>query len=616
MMKTRQVTRQKAWQTIATLMAALTCIFSAAGAAKAAEVAHAPKVLRYAFEKAETNFDPPGISDLYSRIITGHIFEGLYGYDPLARPVRIVPVIADGDPVVSADFRTYTVKIKHGIYFADDPAFKGRKREVTAQDFVYSYKRFADPALNAQDWSSLEEAGLVGLTELRRKVIKDKTPFPYETEVEGLRALDRYTLQFKTVQARPRLVELLMAGNDIHGAMAREVIEFYGDKIGEHPVGTGPFMLSQWRRSSLIALVRNPAYRERYYEAQPAADDAQGQAILARFKGRRLPMVDRVEVSIIEEAQPRWLSFLNAEQDLLERVPPEFITMAMPGNKLAPNLAKRHIQAMQTLAPDIMLSVFNMDDPVIGGYTPEKVALRRAIGLALDIPKEIALVRHGQAIPAQSIVAPNTSGYDPAFKSEMGDFDPARAKALLDLYGYVDRDGDGWRENPDGSPLVIQRNTQSDGLSRQIDEIWDKSMKAIGIRMELKVAQWPENLKSAQSGKFMQWDVASLSSQPDGQQALQRLYGPATGPINIARFHNAEFDRIYDQMQGLPDGPEREALFRELKRISVAYEPYKDRGHRFFTDLAQPWLIGYRRPLFWLDFWEYVDIDPSKKPAP
>jgi len=592
------------------LLAALAACLALALPAGAAEPV---KTLRYAFLNAETGFDPVRLSDIYSRTLTAHIFESLYTYDPLARPTKIVPLIAAGEPEISADFKTFTFKVRPGIYFADDPAFKGRKREVTAQDFIYSIKRYADPANAAQAWSDFEGAGIVGLNELHEQALKSKKPFSYDSEIEGLKALDRFTLQVKTREARPRLVEAIFAGNDLYGAVAREVVEFYGDKIMEHPVGTGPFMLKDWRRSSQMVFERNPGYRERHYEAQPAADDAEGQAILAKFKGRRIPMVDRVVVDVIVERQPRWLAFLNNEHDFIERVPEEFITQAAPGGKLAPNLAKRGMKATFTVVPDMTMTCFNMEDPVVGGMTPDKVALRRAISLAYDVKRELLIARRGQGVPAQGILPPHTSGYDPAFKSEMADFDPGRAKALLDMYGYVDRDGDGWRDMPDGSPLVITRNTEPNSLSRAIDELWDKALAAIGIRLRIKIQQWPENLKAVQAGNYQMWPVASTAAQPDGQDPLKRVYGPAAGTQNLPRFKDARLDALYDRMQSMPDGPEREALFKEAKRIAVAYLPYKVHVHRIVTDIQQPWMSGYRRPLFWLDFWQFIDIDPSKQ---
>jgi len=594
---------------VAGLLAAIT------GLAQAQAQAPAPKkVLRYAFEVAETSLDPVKLSDLYSRTLTPHMFEGLYTYDHLARPVKIKPLTADGMPQHSEDFRVWTVKVKPGIYFADDPAFKGKKRELVAQDYVYSIKRFADPANKSPVWGDIESVGFVGLGELRDAALKGKQPFDYDREIEGVRALDRYTLRLTTAQSRPRLTETL-ASSDILGAVARDVIEFYADQAEQHPVGTGPFKLVQWRRSSFIAFERNPGYRERTYDAEPAADDAEGQALLARFKGRRLPMVDRVEISIIEEEQPRWLSFVNGEADIAYRVGYQFVTQAMPNGKVAPNLAKRGVRGYRIIEPAGNSYFFNMEDPMVGGYTPERVALRRAIGLGMDAQRVIDYAYSGQGVVAQSPVLPFTTAFDPTFKSEFGDYDPARARALLDLYGYVDRDGDGWRDMPDGSPLVLKIATQSDQRSRKIAEVMDKNMKVLGIRMESVVAQWPENLKAARAGKLQMWYVGLYASAPDAEGAFAKLDSRQIGGQNMARVKLPALDVLYDRIQVLPDGPERLAAFNESVKIALAYMPYKFTLNRLSLDMTYPQLIGYRRPIFWLDWWQYVDIDDSLRPA-
>ena len=571
-----------------------------------------PKILRVAFNTAETTFDPAQISDLYSRTITPHIFEALYQYDHLARPVKIKPLTAAAMPEVSADWRVWTMKVTPGIYFADDPAFKGQRRELVANDYVYAIKRTADPALKSQLWGWVETFKIAGLAGYRDEVVKARKPFDYDHVIEGMRALDRYTIQFKLSDPNPRFL-LNIATSDLFGGVAREVVEFYGDRIGEHPVGTGPFRLKQWRRTSSIVLERSPDYRDVRYDAEPATDDAEGQAILAKFKGRRLPMVDEVHVSIIEEEQPRWLSFLNGRLDAVAgqygSVPGSFITVAMPNGKVAPNLAKRGIQGKAQINADISLLYFNMEDPVVGGYTPERVALRRAICLAYDVEREIRVLRRGQAIPAQSQVVPHTSGYDPLFKSENGDYDPARAKALLDLYGYVDRDGDGWREQPDGAPLEIVRATQPDQLYRQFDDLWKKNLEAIGIRTRFDVRQWPEQLKQARAGKLQVWSLGSSAAGPDGQGAFQRLHGPQAGGQNLARFKLKAFDDIYERMDQIPDGPERLELFRQGKMLAIAYAPYKALNHRISTDMWHPWVSGFRRPLFWQEWWHMVDVD-------
>ena len=566
------------------------------------------RVLRYAFQIAETGFDPAQISDTYSRTVTSHLFEALYAFDHLARPARVLPLTAEGPPEVDGEFRRWTVKVRPGIYFADDAAFKGARRELVAADFVFSFKRFADPAVKSPFWATVEDLKFLGLAELRKQALASKRPFDYDQPIAGLRVVDRYTLQFQLEEPRPRFLDTL-AISDLYGAVAREVVQFYGDKIAEHPVGTGPFRLASWRRSSQIVLERNPGYRERLWQAHPAADDAEGQAIAARLRGRRVPLLDRVEISIIEEVQPRWLSFLNGQADFLDRLPAEFVDVAMPGGRVAPHLAKQGIKGRRVLVSDVVMTYYNMEDPVVGGYTPEKVALRRALNLAIDLDREIRLLRRGMAIPAQSPVMPHLSGYDPAFKSENSDFDPARARALLDLYGYVDRDGDGWRELPDGRPLQLAYATQPDQNSRQLDELWQKNMQAIGVRMVFKPAKWPENLKAARAGKLQMWGVASAATGGDGQMMLTRYYGPQAGLQNLARFSLPAFDAIHQRMTRMPDGPERLALFDQAKRLAIAYAPYKLHCHRYVADLMVAGVVGYRRPAFWNGWWHLVDME-------
>ena len=503
------------------------------------------------------------------------------------------------------------MRIKPGIYFADDPAFKGQKRELVAADYAYTIKRHFDPRWKSGRYQTLANYQFLGLEELREASIKNKKPFDYDAPVDGLRIVDRYTIQFRLARPSPRFTDAL---NDpaVTGAVAREVVEFYGDKIMEHPVGTGPYKLVSWRRASLITLEKNPTYRDVFYNEEAPANDPIAQAAVAKLKGRKMPMIDRVEISVIEQPQPRWLAFVNREMDVIWQVPEDFTYAAIPNNRVAPNLAKQGIYQVRYLRNDGSMSYFGMENPVVGGYTPEKVALRRAIAMAVDVEREIREVRRGQAIVAQSIVAPELYGYDPAFRSEMGVFDRAKAKALLDLYGYVDRDGDGWREQPDGSPLTIEYATQPNDLDRQLITQWKKNMDAIGVRMIFKTATWPENLKASRAGKLMMWGVA-WTGGPDGEEFLVLGDGAEKGQANHARFDLPEYNRLFQVQHDLPDGPERLQVMTKMKEILVAYMPYKTHVHRIWTDLAQPWVVGYHRNLFVPEFWRYIDIDPAEK---
>ena len=564
------------------------------------------KVLRLA-NTSETGFDPARVGDSPSFLILSHIFEPLLGYDPLARPVKLRPRTAVAMPEASADFRTWTIAVRPGILFTPDPAFGGQPRELVAQDYVYAFMRLADPAHKSPAWSGLEQSAISGLAERRREAVDGKKAFDYARPIEGLQALDRYTLRFKLDAGRPRFAQQL--SDTATSAVAREVIEAHGELSMQHPVGTGPFRLAEWRRASRIVLERNPLYREVFYDADPAPDDAEGQAILARLKGRRLPMVDRVEIAVIDEGQPTWLSFLNGEADWIA-LPSEFMEVAMPGGRVAPHLARRGIRADRATLPATYYTMFNMEHPLVGGYAPPQVALRRAIGLAIDVGREVELLRSGSAVPAQSPVTVNMSGFEAAFRCEMSEYSPPRARALLELYGYRDRDGDGWREAPDGKPLLLEMATQPTQQTRRFDELMKRDMDAIGLRVRFSPAQWPEQYKAARAGKLMLWSVSGRASAPDGLQGFLRYDGAASGGINLSRFNLPQMNELIARLLALPDGPEREAGFRQAKRLAAAWMPYKLRTHLVQVSLMQPRLVGYRRPLFWSNWFDSVDIEP------
>jgi len=568
------------------------------------------KVFRWAFPVAETGFDPAQINDLYSGYVVANVFESPLTYDYLARPTQLKPRTAAALPEISADFRTFTVRIKPGIYFQEDPAFKGVRRELVAADYVYQLKRVADPRWKSPLWPTIEAAQVIGLADLRKQA-SGGAKFDYDREIEGIRTLDRFTFQVRLKDPSPRFHEN-MADARPFGGVAREIIEAYPEETMSRPVGTGPFRLVQWNRSARIVLERNPTFRDETYDATPAANDPRGQAMLARLRGKKLPLIDRVEISIIDESQPRWLAFLNGEQDTIN-VPVEFIDLAVPNGHLAPSLARRGVEYERTIQPDVVITYFNVDDPVVGGYTPAHVALRRAIALGYNVDEEIRLLRHGSMTPAQSQVPPLTFGFDPKFVSEMSEFDLARARALLDTYGYIDRNGDGWREQPDGSPLMLDFATQSSQIDRAFNELWKRQLNQLQIRVDFKVNQWPENLKAARVGKLMMWALGNTATSADPDDFLAFGASQHIGGSNFARFRNKEYDQLYERQRQLPDGPEREAVIYEMKRLFVAYMPYKVHGHRYANDLSQPWLIGYRRHPFSRDFFKYIDIDDARR---
>ena len=589
--------------------------FAVATAPACAETgATAGKTLHVALSAAPIGFDPAQVYDSASRAVIGGIFEAPLEYAFVDGGGRMRPNTAAAMPEISADFRTFTFHIRPGIRFADDPAFGGRPRELTAADYVYSIKRFFDPRWKSPVLFALETAKILGLSELRRRCLAEHRPFDYDAPVEGLRLLDRYSFQVRLGAPSPRFLYNFTDGASM-GAVAREVVEAWGDRVSEHPVGTGPFVLRSARTSSRIELARNPLYREVRYDEQAPPGDAEAAAFVAALRGRRLPLVDRVVLAVIDAPQPRWLSFLEGEQDVDEAVPAEFAAMAFPGGRLAPHLAGRGVRMLRRLRDDVVLTCFAMQDPTVGGDAPPQVALRRAISLAFDVGREIRLLRGGQAIPAQSVIGPAGFGYDPRLKTELGDFDRARAQALLDLYGYRDRDGDGWRELPDGRPLRLRYTLPPGGTERALAELWQADLAAVGLRIDFDTVAALELSKAARAGRLMMWSQDWRAGVPDGEAFLDLGYGPNGGSANTSRFELPAFDVLYERQQILPDGPERAAVMAAAARMLVAYMPCKPRLHTVTTALVQPWVVGYRRNLFVREFWKYVDIDLARAPG-
>ena len=577
--------------------------------AAAAPARSGPKVLRMAFPTAEAGFDPPRVGDTTSFAVLGAIFEAPLTYDYLARPALLKPNTAVALPEVSDNFRRFVVTLRPGIFFADDPAFggpdPGKGRELVAQDYVYSVKRFYDPAITTERLYVFENAKLLGLSELRKAAIEGKTPFPYDTEVPGIRALDRYRFEIRLAEPNPRFAQNMTAPSTF-GAVAREVVERYADDPMAHPVGTGPFRLAQWRRSSQIVLERNPRYRRPVFDGEPSPGDAEAAAVAAHLRGQTLPLLDRIELSIVVEDQPRWLAFEGGELDAV-MVPGAFAPRVVPGGRLAPYLAQQGVQLSRSVMAGVTFSFFNCENPIVGGNTPAQVALRRAIALGCDNP---ALLKQGfldQGIVAQSMVAPFNSGYDERLVSEVGQHAPARAKALLDLYGFADRNGDGWRERPDGSPLSIELAATADQRSRMLAEIWQRRMREIGLRFTFAFMPFPELIRRALAGS-LQMGSMSWNNGPDGDFYLSLAYGPNASQNNDSRFSLPAYDELYLRQRGMPDGPERLAAMAQAQRMMLAYMPYVPHVHQVLNDVTRPWVRGcLRHPLLELRFL-YADI--------
>jgi len=568
-----------------------------------AGAADPPRVLRTLLTTAETSFDPAFASDAPSDTVIAEVFENMLDYDYLARPVKLVPRTLEAIPVSTDGGRTWTCRLKKGIHFTPDPAFGGKPRELTAADYAYTYKRILDPAVKSP-WLWLFEGKIEGGDAARAAAKAGK--FDYDAPLAGLEVVDRYTLRIRL--NAPDLRFLYVLAVPYLGAVAREVVERYGLDIGAHPVGTGAFKLGEYKRSARMVLERNPDFRvETYTPAGPVP--ASSQAIVAALKGRRLPLLDRVEVNVVEEAQSRVLAFLNGEADVDSLLPTALIEEFLVDGKLKPALAARGISHESSLRPNTYWFYFNMEHPVVGGYEPAKIALRRAIAMAYDVPQAIRVLAKGRAVPAQSLVPPNIAGYDPNWKLNAQAYDPAAARALLDKFGYKDRDGDGYRETPDGKPLVLERWSVPTSAQREADELWKKSLDAIGLRLSIQKDKLPELRKMARNGKIPFASDGWNADYPDAENFMQLLYGPNAGQENQSRFKLAEYDRLYDEARKLPDSPARTALFGRMQSLIVAYAPMRLTQHLIEDHVWHKRVLNYRaHPIRQFSF-RYYDVD-------
>ncbi len=575
----------------------------------AADAADSGKILRAAFTIAETSFDPILGWDAASESVIEEISETMLEYEYLARPVKLTPLTLERLPEVSDQGATYLCRVRKGIFFAPDPAFKGKPRELTAADYAYSLKRLLDPALRSP-WTWILEGKLVGGDELQGAA-KKRGKLDYDAPLAGLQVVDRYTLRIRLT--RPDYTFAYLLAMPATAAVAREAVEAYGNDFGAHPVGTGPYLLKEYKRSNRIVLEANPGFRKVIFdESVPSnRDDA---AIARELRGKQIPAIGRIEISVIEEEQPRWLAFLRGELDYLQPFPINFVDELLANGKLRPELAAKGIRHLLLLRPNTWWAYFNMEDPVVGGYTPDKIALRRAIGMGFNNAEFIKVLFHDRAVPAQGPIPPDIAGFDPGHKTQAQVYDPAAARALLDRFGYKDRDGDGYRELPDGKPLAIEYWSRPTSVERQIDELWKKNMDAIGIRMVFKKDQTPELRKMARAGKIQMRRDGWNADYPDADNFMQLLYGPNIGQANDSRFNLPEFNQLYEQSRKLPDSPERTKLFDRMTDLVVAYAPWKLTHHLLEDHVVQPWVVDYKPHPIRVDIWKYLDIDTAKRP--
>jgi ABC-type transport system substrate-binding protein len=562
------------------------------------------KVLRTMIPQAETGFDPAKTHDLYSHTIVEAINEALLTYDYLARPARLTPRTAVALPEVTEAGRIYTFHIKKGIYFTDDPAFNGKKRELTSADYAYSIKRLMDPK-NHSPYRFFVDGKIKGLDTLNIAAEKSGR-FDYDAPVEGLATPDRYTLKFTLTEPDYNFAYIL--AHPSLSAVAREVIDFYGNDSTAHPVGTGPYMLGKWVRASFIELLANPDYRgvEWNYAASEPGDDV----LIKEMQGKVLPTISRIEVSVMEEDQARLLAFQNKELDVFE-LRGGLAPRMLDGPKLRPEFAAMGAKLSRIVDPELAYPYFNMRQGTFVGLTKDKIALRRAIILAYDSDEEIRTVWNGQAEKLEYPIPPGIVGFLPNYRSS-NQTNVKLAVALLEKFGYK-IGADGWRAMPDGKPLVVHFTTLPDSEGRLTEEMMSKTLDKLRIRMVAEKKRLSDMLKAEKACQLESRPDRWIADYPDGDNFMQLFYSKNIGQSNTSCTDIPEYDALYEKASKLPDSPERTALWVDMARLLEYYGALKPSVARNRNMVMQPRVIGFKKHPILLADWLYIDVDDSAK---
>jgi ABC-type transport system substrate-binding protein len=517
-------------------------------------------IYRHSMDGAPTSLDPAQASNIYANMLVVNLYDTLYRYKYLARPYELTPNLAEELPQISADGLIYTIRIKPGVHFIDDPAFpEGRGRVVQAQDFVYSLKRHFDPETQAQGaW--LWQDRIVGLDEWREQGAD------YNREISGLRALDERTIQIQLISPFPQLVHTLAQG--FSAIVPREAVEYYGPEFKRHPVGSGPYRLHSFNSASAV-LLGNERFRRSVFDLEEEGFDAdsQGGLGLERLQGKSLPFTDRIEVEFIAEDASRWNAFIAGETDFIkvpvtqfdrvlqERNPPRLVSELQEKYHLAANLESGFVH-----------TDFNMDDRRIG-YHSDPVhdernrALRCAIVKAFDWKRRNDVFYYGIGEVFPGIIPPSTPEFETGLDSAYVTHDPDGARDLLQDSGWT----------PDNLP-TLEYGFPSSVTERQMFEQFRSFMTDIGYPPEkvrpLTFATYGDYARAFLNREVMLVTTGWTMDYPDAENTMQLFYGPnATPGSNSANYRNDEFDRLYRAAATLQPSPMRTTMYRNMNRI-------------------------------------------------
>ncbi|MEM7055387.1 MAG: ABC transporter substrate-binding protein [Bacteroidota bacterium] len=553
------------------------------------------KVLLTASEAQIKGLDPIYCSDVYSAREATKVYEGLLEYHYLKRPYELAPNLAAAMPVVSDDQLVYTFELRKGVKFHDNPCFpEGKGRELTAHDFVYSFKRLADPKLQATGFWLMDDK-VKGLNEWRQKYT-DAATTDYTEAIEGLKAIDRYTLQFTLTKPYPQFLHTLALAHCC--VVAQEAVQHYGAEFLNHPVGTGPFTLESFNpQDNKIVYHKNPTFRDKRF---PSEATCKYRHMLA-YTGKKLPFIDKVITYILPEEQPRWLKLQKGQVDIIDISRDNIALEVIRDNELIPTLKEKEVQLFRVAEVGTSYVVINAAHPLFKG----NLKLRQALSMAFDGQRYNELFYNGAATLAQSTIPPGLAGYRADYVNPYRVYDLKKARQYLAEAGY-----------PAGKGLpTITLDVGTNTKQKQQGEFFQKCMEKIGIKVNVVENIFPELVKKINTKATMLHAISWSADYPDAANFLQLLYGPyQPGGIGV-NCNDPAFNALYEQAAVMPDSPERTVLYERLNQRAAESVPLIYIAHLPHLTLYQGWIKNY----CWSDFHygteQYFDVDLEKKQA-
>jgi oligopeptide transport system substrate-binding protein len=546
-------------------------------------------------------FDPVKVSDLPSGLAIGRVYEGLLQHAYLERPYRVEPLLAAAMPEVSSDQLTYTFRLRQGIHFSDDPCFAatgGKGREVTADDVVYSLKRLADRKTGSIGYWVIN--GRIKGLDAFREASGEPAPTDYAADVEGLRALDRYTVRLELTKPYAQLLWVLAMHHCV--VVAREAVERYGDAFATHPVGTGPYVLKDWRRNYSLTFERNPTWREtgrvETYPARGGPGDE--EAGLLADAGKPIPFIDRIVTYHVADPSTQWLMFLRGGLDVTDIARDNWNVVLDSRRQLLPEIRQRGIKLYTGPEMSIGYIGFNMDDPVLG----RNRKLRQAMTSAFNGQDWLKLSNFRALRPTGPVpgdIAGKREGPLPY------EFDLERAKRLLAEAGYPEG-----RDPATGNRLEITLDIgRADDLElRQSAELFVSFMDKIGIVIRPVYNNWPTFLDKLDRRQVQLYTLRWIADYPDADNFLQLFHSRNASPgPNHSNYVNPEFDKLYDQASVLPDSPERTRLYREMQERVVEDCPWIFTADLLVFILQQPRVHNYKMHPFAVGLEKYYRLE-------